>query len=369
MALKRQALKNVHQASWLFGHPVVRAANNSTAYWTAATSSPLNQKGGGWLACLNGGVQSGDDWAALYIPVNEMPISVFEEAQWSYYMEGTETMGVGLVIWIHDPEDFDKRAEVTQLGGHSGLEKAAGWNAHEFDPTVTQMFYYGEGTTGTDLTAGTQYTWNQFQDDDLFKDWTIYRISLEYGWEASGTFNPAYVAEVKLNEVPVPLKPETPSHMKTIVASKTLECEGGYSDEDVMSETDTNTEGTDWDFDFGGVGKIVKAVAHHPTTALTFGMTLFLFTAPPTSELDDNAANTAPAAADAPYFVGTIVFPAMSDLGSGPSYSVATPALTTANLPLYFDAPKLYGIAVITDASDPGDDTLLTISLTAEMQD
>jgi len=369
MALKRQALKNVNQASWLFGHPVLRAANNSKAYWTAATSSPLNQKGGGWLACLDAGVQTGDDWAALYIPVNEMPVHVFEEAQWSYYMEATETMGVNIVIWIHDAEDFDKRAEVTQLGGIAGLEKAAGWNAHEFLTSTTQMFFYGENTTGTTLTAGTQYTWAEFQADPLFKYWTIYRITLEYGWEASGTFNPAYVAEVKLNEVPIPLKPEDTGHMKTIVATKTLECDGGYSDEDVMSESDTNGAGTDWDFDFGGVGKIVKAVLHHPTTALTFGSTLFLFSTPPTCELDDNAANDAPAAADVPYFIGTIVFPAMSDLGSGGSYSVATPALTTGNLPLYFDAPKLYGVIVITDASDPGDDTLLTIILTAEMND
>lgn len=207
MTVKRQALKNVTQASWLFGHPVIRSDKNSVAYWARPTQSPLNQKGGGWMACLYGGVQTGDDWAALYVPVNEMPISLFEKAQWSYYMTGTETMGVNIVLWVHDPDDFDNRAEITQLGGHSGLEKAAGWNAHEFNPATTQMFFYGENTTGTNLTAGTQYTWNQFQADNLFSRWTIYRISIEHGWEASGTFDPVWVSEVKLNEVPIPLKP------------------------------------------------------------------------------------------------------------------------------------------------------------------
>lgn len=211
MALQRQAPKNVRNASWMFGHPVLRAENNGYARWHIATSSPYNQKGGGWLAELYGGTQSGnDDWAGLYIPVNEISVPHFEAAQWSWYQTNTETMGVNMVIWMHDPANFDNRAEVTQLANHSGLDKTSGWNSHEFDQTVTQMFFYGENTTGTGLTAGTQYPWTSFKTDDLFKDWTIYRISFEFGWDASGTFESAYVAEVKLNEVPVPLKPDTP---------------------------------------------------------------------------------------------------------------------------------------------------------------
>ena len=353
----------------IFGQPTLAAANHGVARWVKGSTSPLDQKSpSGWLAELYGGAQTGDDWARVNIPVYELPLPNFtEETQWSYYMSATETMGVNIVIWVHDPDDFDKRAELTQLGGHSGLEKAAGWNAHELSTSTTQFFFYGEGTTGTGLTAGTQYTLAQFQADTIFKGWTIYRISFEYGWEASGTFDSAYLADVRLNGMPIILRPATQTHLKTVLTSKTLECQDGYGDEDVMSESDTNGGGTDWDFDFGGTGKIVKAVAHTPTTAMTFGMTLFLFTSPPTSELDDNAANTAPAVADAPYFVGTIVFPAMHDLGTGPSYSIVTPSLTTGNLPLYFDCPILYGIAVITDAQDPADDTLFTIILTAEM--
>ena len=207
MTVKRQALKNVHQASWLFGHPVLRSTGVSQAYWAKSTTSPYPQKGGGWSALLYGGVQTGANYAAIFIPVNEMPITVFEKAQWSYYMTGTETMGVNIVAWVHDPEDFDKRAEITQRGNVSGLEKAAGWNAHEFNTATTQMLFYGEGTTGTNLTAGTLYTWAEFQADNLFKNWVISRISLEYGWEASGTFDQVWVAEVKLNEIPIPLIP------------------------------------------------------------------------------------------------------------------------------------------------------------------
>jgi len=139
-----------------------------------------------------------------------MPVPDFTEAQWSYYMTNTETMGLGIVIWIHDYTDFDKRAEVTQVGGASGLEKAAGQNAHEFDTTTAQMFYYGENTTGTSLTAGAanQYTWDQFRNDNLFKNWTIYRISFEYGWDASGTFESAFLEEARLQGINIPLKAE-----------------------------------------------------------------------------------------------------------------------------------------------------------------
>lgn len=360
--------KGARQAGWLFGSPVLTSGGLGKANWHRGSSLSEHQKGSGWTAELYGGVQSGDDWAACYIPVNELPITQLSSLYWSWYQTATETMGLGTVIWIHDPTNFDNRAEITQLANVSGLDKTSGWNSHEFSASTTQMFYYGEGTTGTDLTAGTQYAFTSFQADKLFKGWTIYRISFDWGWEASGTFESAYLAEVKINNVYIELKPESFPYIKTVTTSKTLECEGGYGDEDVMSESDTASAGTDWDFDFGGVGKIVKAVAHHPTTAMTFGMVLHLYSSPPTCELDDNAANTGPVAADAPYFVGSIVFPAMSDLGSGGSYSIATPSLTTGNLPLYFDFPKLYGVAIVTDAADPGDDTLLTISLTAEME-
>ena len=115
--------KGTRGAGWLFGHPVLRSTGVSQAYWAKSVISPYNQKGGGWHALLNGGVQTGANYAALNIPVNELPVTQFTEAQWSYYMTAAETMGVNIVIWVHDPTDFDKRAEITQLGGVAGLER------------------------------------------------------------------------------------------------------------------------------------------------------------------------------------------------------------------------------------------------------
>jgi len=191
----------------IFGKPVLRAANNGKAQWTRVNDLSQWQKGTGWQANLYGGVQTNDDWAAMFVPVAELPVLDFKSAMWSYLMTAAQTMGVNTVIWVHDPNDFDNRAEITQLGGHADLPKAAGWNAFSFSPATAGMFFYGEGTTGTGLTAGTQYTWAQFQADVLFKTWTIYRISLEYGWEASGTFDNVWVAELKLNGVQIPIRP------------------------------------------------------------------------------------------------------------------------------------------------------------------
>lgn len=196
------------QANPLFGQPTLRAVNNGLTEWIRGETSPLDQKSStGWLAKLTGGVQTGDDWARINFPVDEIFTHDFNYAQWSWYQTAAQTMGLGIVIWVHDPNDFDKRAEVTQLGGHADLPKAAGWNAFKFTPDTAGMFFYGENTTGTALTAGTQYAWSSFQGDVLFRNWTIYRITLEWGWEASGTFQAVYVADVKLNGVAVPLVP------------------------------------------------------------------------------------------------------------------------------------------------------------------
>ena len=196
------------KANPLFGKTTLSAANNGIADWIRGSTSPLDQKGSsGWLARLYGGVQTGDDWARVNIPVDEIFVSDFNSALWSWYQTGAQTMGLGIVIWVHNPNDYDGRAEITQLGGHADLSKGAGWNAFSFSSATAGMFFYGENTTGTGLTAGTQYTWAQFQADALFRNWTIYRITLDWGWEASGTFDYVYVADVKLNGVAVSVSP------------------------------------------------------------------------------------------------------------------------------------------------------------------
>lgn len=202
-------VKGAREAGWLFGEPVLQWAGSGLAGWSKTSTLSQNQKGSGYTVDLYGGAQSGDDWAACYIPVNELPLTQLDSLYWSWYQTAAETMGLGCVIWIHDPTNFDNRAELTQLGNISGLDKSAGWNSHELVTTTDQFFYYGENTTGADLTAGppNYYGLDDFQADDTLGTWSIYRISFDWGWDASGTYESAYLAEVKINGLYIPLQP------------------------------------------------------------------------------------------------------------------------------------------------------------------
>lgn len=160
--------------------------------------------------------------------------------------------------------------------------------------------------------------------------------------------------------------------LKTVSVTKALAAAGDYAAEDVMCENaDT---GVAWTFAAiaranAAKGYITKAHALWETTALTPRLTLYLFNAAPTTELDDNKANAAPAYADLAQYVGKIDFPGMEDLG-GMSEAVATPS-TTGNLPLEFecasDADDLIGILVTRDAITGEVATkAMTIRLTVE---
>jgi hypothetical protein len=200
-------------SSSVFGEPTLQAVNNGSANWCQGGVSPLDQKGHtGWLACLYGGIQTGDDWARVSIPVDEMPITELTSAQWAYYLTEAESFGVNMVIWAHDPDDPSKRIEITQQADIATLTKAAGWNKHVLVLTTDQFFFYGENTTGTDLTAGppNYYGLDDFQSDALFGTWTIYRITYEFGWQSgSNEFKDAWVAEIKINGETIPLKPDS----------------------------------------------------------------------------------------------------------------------------------------------------------------
>lgn len=206
--LKKDA---TNEGAWTFGDPVLKSGGVGKVGWVqdSGNAEALFQKGSsGYFANLYGGVQGGTDWAAIYIPVNELPVPAFTSALWTYRLTSVESAGVNLVIWIHDPTDFDKRVEVTQVMGL--VDHADGWNAHELDTSVSQFFFNGEGQSGnTTCTSegNTNYTWEQYQADALFSTWTIYRISLEYGWIASTTLDDAWVADVKLNGQIILLKP------------------------------------------------------------------------------------------------------------------------------------------------------------------
>ena len=160
----------------------------------------------------------------------------------------------------------------------------------------------------------------------------------------------------------------------TVTTTKALESASAYEAEDVLSESDTNGAGTDWDFDAvgkvnGGTGYIVRANAICETTAVTPRLTLFLFNAAPSCELDDHAANTAVLHADKGTYIGKIDFPAMEDLGTGDSESVASPS-TYGNLPLAFNCATaddaLYGVLVTRDVFTNTATNDLTITLVCE---
>ena len=158
---------------------------------------------------------------------------------------------------------------------------------------------------------------------------------------------------------------------KEISVTKALAAAGDYAAEDVLSES--ASAGTTWTFSNvvpvnGLSGYIVKAHAIFETTDLTPALTLFLFTAAPTSELNDNVANTALLHADLANYVGRIDFPAMSNVG-GDSEAIAVPS-TSGNLPLAFkcadDANDLIGIVATNDAitgEAAGDDLVIRITV------
>ena len=153
------------------------------------------------------------------------------------------------------------------------------------------------------------------------------------------------------------------SSVISISVTKALTASGNYGAEDVLSESETNGVGTAWTFAncgrvAGGKGRIVGAQALCETTAAwaNVPLTLYVFNATPTSELDDNAVNTAVIHADVSKYIGKIDLPAMSDLG-GDSEAIATPS-TYGNLALEYQCAagdtSLYAI-LVTGATVTGE--------------
>ncbi len=194
----------------LAGRPLLRAGGNGSAVWTKQNELSQWQKGTGHQAKLTGGLQTGSaSWGAIFVPYMDMKIPDFYSADWSWLQTQLEEHGVNIVIWAQDPTNRSKRVEITQSASNVNLAKAAGWNSHAFDIEEAQMFWYGEGVVGSGLLEGAAnlYKWSEFQSDVIFKDWVIYRVSLEHGWYSAGTFLPVWVVELKLNGEIIPIMP------------------------------------------------------------------------------------------------------------------------------------------------------------------
>lgn len=146
--------------------------------------------------------------------------------------------------------------------------------------------------------------------------------------------------------------------LKTVSDHKIL-VGGAAAALDVLSESAST--GTAWRFQKmarvnGGGGVIIQAHALLQTTALTPRLVLFLFRAKPTSNLLDNAPNTAVILADMEIAIPPISFPAMEDIGTGVSWATATPS-TVGDIPIAFtcaaDSRDLWGIVATRDGVTP----------------
>jgi len=143
--------------------------------------------------------------------------------------------------------------------------------------------------------------------------------------------------------------------LKEVRVTKNVTTGGTYAANDVISEVTTDSGNTPWTFSDvvtqnGGYGYIVGALAVSETPAITPALTLLLFNATPTGELDDNAGNDNPIDADLALFLGAIDFPALGNVGTtSNSWAVASPS-TYGNLPLPFKcaaaANDLLGVLV-----------------------
>lgn len=160
------------------------------------------------------------------------------------------------------------------------------------------------------------------------------------------------------------------SSITTVAVTKALAAASAYDANDVISQTASAGEGTSWTFAdvarAGSSGYIVGAIAQSESEGVTPRLTLYLFNAIPTSELDDHAANTAPDAADKAKFLGKIDFEALESLGTTDSFGRPT----AASLPLPFKCAaatsSIYGILVTRDAFTQTATDDMTISLIVE---
>ena len=164
---------------------------------------------------------------------------------------------------------------------------------------------------------------------------------------------------------------EEGKELVNVSVTKSLAAAGDYAAGDVLSEHATS--GTAWTFSGvvkqnGCSGEITKAQAICETTGLTPRLTLYLFMATPTSQVNDNVANTALLHADLANYIGKIDFPAMEDLG-GDSEAIVTPS-TYGNLPLTFTcasgANDLFGVLITRDvitSESAGDDMVINLTI------
>ena len=142
---------------------------------------------------------------------------------------------------------------------------------------------------------------------------------------------------------------------RAITASFVAVAAGNYADNDVISNDADAGEGDPLAFTnivraAGGAAKVIGAALSMSEDGILATSELFLFSQAPTdSEMDDNAAWGGVGAADQPYYLGSIAFAALADVGA---ISFALPATLTPAAPLLVHAvaTSLFGVLVFRDA-------------------
>ncbi len=138
--------------------------------------------------------------------------------------------------------------------------------------------------------------------------------------------------------------------------TKALAATTDYAAEDVLSEAASGA--TAYKFpnivlEKNGAGVVVGVRILCSATGLTFLSRLYLFDANPTSNLNDNAANTALLAADLQQYLGYVNIPTLEDLG-GYSEAIVTQNTPDSKLPLPFvitsGGRDIYAIHVTREA-------------------
>jgi len=164
--------------------------------------------------------------------------------------------------------------------------------------------------------------------------------------------------------------PGTPFEVRV---TKNISVGGAYAANDVVSESATNGVGTDWDFAgmanaAGGYFVIDTAMVISQTPNIDTRISLILFNAPPTGELDDNAANDSPNDADLAKVLPPIDFAGLNPAGTSANSSRVASGSTVGNLPLLgkcaAGSTTIYGITVTRDAFTQTAADDLTIVLT-----
>lgn len=157
--------------------------------------------------------------------------------------------------------------------------------------------------------------------------------------------------------------------VKVVSASFAAAAAGDYADNDVISNSASNGTGLALEFAnavrvTGGAGKVVGGsinIVAGTNVPATIGLQLFSQT-PTATELDDNAAEGGVGAADAPYYLGEILFAAGTDYGAG---TIKPPSTLTPAAPLlvFAAATSLFGRLIFRDA-ETGETAGMTVIVT-----